>query len=52
MSHVLATVRHDGRRPSVTPGAGGISGLEPRRGGRILAWGVSPRIREHHDRQP
>jgi len=34
MSHALATVRHDGRRPSVTPGSGQRKDEKPRSGDR------------------
>ena len=34
MSHALATVRHDGRRPSVTPGSGQRKNDKPRSGDR------------------
>jgi hypothetical protein len=34
MSHALATVRHDGRRPSVTPGITCGNTREPRSGDR------------------
>jgi len=44
MSHALATVRHDGRRPSVTPGTQYGRNNEPRSGDRFIAWGVSPRV--------
>ncbi len=35
MSHALATVRHDGRRPSVTPGYEVFSENQPWRGDRL-----------------
>jgi len=34
MSHALVTVRHDGRRPSVTPGSGQRKNDKPRSGDR------------------
>ena len=34
MSHALATVRHDGRRPSVTPGTWYGKNTQPRSGDR------------------
>ena len=36
MSHALATVRHDGRRPSVTPGTGYHNTWKPPKGGDRL----------------
>ena len=36
MSHALATVRHDGRRPSVTPGSGHHNIQKPPKGGDRL----------------
>ena len=36
MSHALATVRHDGRRPSVTPGLTVEKSKKPRSGDRLL----------------
>ena len=36
MSHALATVRHDGRRPSVTPGKRVPSSVEPGTGDRSI----------------
>jgi len=35
MSHALAAVRHDGRRPSVTPGYERFYGNKPWRGDRL-----------------
>ena len=39
MSHALATVRHDGRRPSVTPGTRRHNTQKPPNGGdRLRLW--------------
>jgi hypothetical protein len=52
MSHALVTVRHDGRRLSVTPGTRRQKIDEPRSGDRFIAWGVSPRTGNAQPREP
>jgi hypothetical protein len=52
MSDALVTVRHDGRRPSVTPGTRRQKIDEPRSGDRFIAWGVSPRTGNAQPREP
>ena len=43
MSHALVAVRHNGRRPSVTPGKRASQSIKRRRRDRSIAWGASPK---------